>query len=141
MLSTVIRPEKAIAAKILHDLASPITALSFIAEDNPEIHAVTEDMIWRLRTLRYLFVSDSFSRADIHPFISHVQNNLDDEKYNRLLLILGYMFKNKAIRVEKDGHELKFSAIIEPAQFEDQNILFSCLKEEIRHLNLTTQMI
>ena len=140
-MSTGHRLEKAIAAKILHDLASPITALSFVAESSPEIQTITEDMIWRLRALRYLFVSDTLSRVEIHPFIAHVHNNLEDETFNRLLLILGYMFKGKTIRVEKDGNTLKFSAMIEASPFEDQNILFSCLKEEIRHLNLVAQMI
>ena len=129
---------KDVASKILHDLASPITALTFLAEDNPELNAVIEDMSWKLKALRLIFLNDHLTKKDIQPYIGNLQYHLEDEQYNKMILLLGYLFKHKPIQVKIHKNTLYLSQTL-PSQ--ERNILVSYLKDELMRLNLTLQMI
>ena len=130
---------KEVAGKILHDFASPLTALTFLAEDNPNLEPIVDDMTWRLKALRMIFLNDRLTREDIHPFVHNIQTNIEDDRYNKALLILGYLFKNKPIKIEMHANQITFSKGVLPP--EEKNILVSYLKSELSHLNVSIQMI
>ena len=129
---------KDVASKILHDFASPLTALTFLAEENPQLKEVVDDMTWKLKALRLIFLNDNLTRPDIHPYTHNIQTNLEDDQYNKALLILGYLFKNKPIKIEMHDNKIALPQGLPP---EDKNILVSYLKDELSRLNLSIQMV
>ncbi|USO02636.1 MAG: hypothetical protein H6850_01450 [Alphaproteobacteria bacterium] len=128
----------AVISKILHDLASPLTVLNFLSETHPDIKDAVDDMTWRFKCFRHIFVSTSIPAHEAQDLSRHIKINLEGDEYNKIFVLLGFIFRNTPMNLKIKHHKLELSkADIK----KDDEILMRVLKEELKRFNITLLMI
>jgi len=129
---------KSVISKILHDLASPLTVLNFLADTYPEFKDTVEEMTWRFKCLRHIFLSTDIPPHEAEYLSKHVKINLKGEEYSKVLIILAYLFKSKSVILHVKHHVL---TLLKADIKHGDEILIQELDKELKRFNMTLSMV